>query len=154
MKLRNNESSAFDVKVGVHQGSVLSPLLFITVLDALSTEFREGLPWELLYADDLALIAESEADLIVKIKLWKDGMEAKGLRVNMGKTKVMICRAKGVQVENSGKWPCSVCHKGVARNSIKCTSCMKWVRKNCNSLKEGFEPGHGLPSVLYGGHQQ
>ena len=35
-----------EVKVGVHQGSVLSPLLFIIVLEALSREFRSGVPWE------------------------------------------------------------------------------------------------------------
>jgi hypothetical protein len=39
---------------------VQSPLLFIIILEALSTEFRTGVPWELLYADDLFLIAESE----------------------------------------------------------------------------------------------
>ena len=43
----------------MHQGSVLSPLLFIIVLEALSREFREGLPMELLYADDLVLVAET-----------------------------------------------------------------------------------------------
>ncbi len=47
-------SEEFEVKVGVHQGSVLSPLLFITVMDALSKGVRGGLPWQLLYADDLA----------------------------------------------------------------------------------------------------
>ena len=52
-------SEEFEVKVGVHQGSVLSPLLFIIVLEALSREFRCGVPWEDLYADDLVIIAES-----------------------------------------------------------------------------------------------
>ena len=32
----------FDAKVGVHQGSVLSPLLFIIVLEAFSHEFCSG----------------------------------------------------------------------------------------------------------------
>ena len=38
--------------VGVHQGSVLSPQLFITVLDALPKEFHTGCPLEPIYADD------------------------------------------------------------------------------------------------------
>ena len=40
--INGRESKAFNVKVGVHQGSVLIPLLFIIVLEALSREFREG----------------------------------------------------------------------------------------------------------------
>ena len=61
------------MKVGVHQGSVLSPLLFIIVLEALSREFSTGLPWELLYVDDLVLIAESIEDLERKFEKWKSG---------------------------------------------------------------------------------
>ena len=52
-------SEEFEVKVGVHKGLVFSPLLFITVLEALSPEFCSGVPWEDLYADDLVIIAES-----------------------------------------------------------------------------------------------
>ena len=39
-------SGEFAVKVGVYQGSVLSPLLFIMVLEALSRELCAGVPWE------------------------------------------------------------------------------------------------------------
>ena len=39
-------SEEFEVKVSVHQGSVLSPLLLIIVLEALSRDLRSGLPWE------------------------------------------------------------------------------------------------------------
>ena len=68
VKLGGGESVEFAVKVGVHQGSVLSPLLFIIVLEALSKKFRTGLPWELFYADDLALLAESKEELLEMIR--------------------------------------------------------------------------------------
>ena len=51
-------SEEFDFGVCVHQGSVLSPLLFILVLKALSRELCTGCPWELLYAT-LMISAES-----------------------------------------------------------------------------------------------
>ena len=51
-------SEQFEVKVGLHQGSVLSsPLLFTVVIDVVSSEARSGLSSELLYADDLVLMA-------------------------------------------------------------------------------------------------
>ena len=87
-RLRDGESKEFGVKVGVHQGSVLSPLLFTIVLEALSREFKCGLPWELLYADDLDLMAELEDKLLEKFELRRSGMEDKGLRVNMDKSKI------------------------------------------------------------------
>ena len=48
----------------MHQGSALSPLLFVIVMEALSREFRVTLSWELLCADDLVVIAETEDCLI------------------------------------------------------------------------------------------
>ena len=59
VRVDNCFSDSFNVNVGVHQGSVLSPLLFIIVLEALSHEFRTGCPWKLLYAGDLVIIAET-----------------------------------------------------------------------------------------------
>jgi len=48
---------------------------------------RAALPWELelLYADDLVVIAENEGDLIKRLNEWKDNMENRGMRVNMKK---------------------------------------------------------------------
>jgi len=43
----------------MYQGSALTPLLFVIVIEALPKEFRVALPWELLYADDLVVIAET-----------------------------------------------------------------------------------------------
>ena len=71
--------------VSVHQGSILSHLLFIVVLEALSREFRTGASWELLYAADLIIMMESAEECVRKLLAWKRGMEAKGPRVNMKK---------------------------------------------------------------------
>ena len=85
---------------------MLSPLLFIIVMKALSRRFDDrGLPWELLYAVDLVLLADSENDLKRKLQRWKNGLVAKELRVNVGKTKVMKCGDGLQKVVDSGKYP-------------------------------------------------
>ena len=128
-------SDEFEVKVGVHQGSVLSPLLFIIVLEALSREFRCGVPWEDLYADDLVIIAESLEECVRRLLTWKEAMEEKGLRVNAGKTKIMICGTGLDLLQSSGEFPCAVCRTGVGSNSIFCKGCKHWVHKKCSGLK-------------------
>jgi len=40
-------------------------------MKALSREFRVAFPWELLYADDLGVLAETEDDLIKRLKEWR-----------------------------------------------------------------------------------
>ena len=61
--LNGQFSDKFNIKFGVHQDAVLSPLLFITVIEALSREFKVGCPWELLYTDDLVPKADTLEDL-------------------------------------------------------------------------------------------
>src|SRR6218665_1642582 len=48
-------TGGFEIRVGVHQGSCLSPLLFIIVMDAVLEHVDREVPWNMLYADDLAL---------------------------------------------------------------------------------------------------
>ena len=57
-------SEEFEVKIGLRQGSVLSPLLFISVLDLVSrkTVMKDAMK-KLLYADDLALVANGKQQL-------------------------------------------------------------------------------------------
>ena len=107
--------------VGVHQGSVLSPLLFILVLEAISREFCTGVPLELLYADELVLITDTQEECISKLKAWKAGMESKRFHVNMKKTKFMLSAGDLDVLKKSRKNPCAVCCKGVGNNSIECS---------------------------------
>ena len=120
VRVGSEYSDPIDVSVGVHQGSVLSPLLFIIVMEALSQEFRTGCPWELLYdADDLVIVAETLEELKSQLKQWKNGLESKGLKVNVGKTKVMCSSPDAAKsVDKSVKFPCAVCFSGVGANSI------------------------------------
>ena len=111
-------SEEFEVKVGVHQGSVLSPLLFIIVLEALSRDLRPGVPWELLYADDLVIVTESLEEGVEKLKNWKAGLQERGLNVNMAKTKCIVSGIGLDKLKDSGKYPCSVCRQGVGANYL------------------------------------
>jgi hypothetical protein len=135
VRCTSGQTELFEVKVGLHQGSVLSPLLFIIVMEALSRKFRGSVPWELLYADDLVLVAETKEDLLVKVKAWKDGLESKGLRVNVSKTKVMHSVVDSGRQVDSGKYPCGICRSGVGSNSIFCGSCKHWIHYRCSGVK-------------------
>ena len=64
-------SKSFDVKVGLHQGSILSPLLFAVVMDVVSSEERSGLLSELRYADDLVLMAPTMEQLGKPVAEWR-----------------------------------------------------------------------------------
>ena len=80
-------SEEFEVKISIHQGSVLWPLLFAIVVDVLTENARRGVVIELLYADNLVIMSETMKDL--KERFWneKDALESKGLKVNTKKNK-------------------------------------------------------------------
>ena len=112
VRTTEGDSKAFNVKVGLHQGSVLSHLLFVIVMEIITSQVLllllliinlSGLPLELLYADDLILMAESEESLHDKILKWKSGLQPKVLKMNTGKTKVMIGCSMKDRVEEKGE---------------------------------------------------
>ena len=153
VRVNGELSNDFPVEVGVHQGSVLSPLLFIMVLEALSMEFRSGLPFEMLYADDLVLIAENEIEAQEKYRRWRDGLNSKGLRVNVDKTKVLVSREGGGTAVVEGRWPCAVCRKGVGNNSVRCTRCDQWVHYRCSGVRGRLQDeGNYVCGVCRGEH--
>src|SRR3989442_692066 len=77
--------------------------------------------------DAIFIVRQGQENLLGKLK-------EKGLRVNTGKTKVMNCKVRVGQVENSGKYPCGICRSGVGDNAIRCTSCKKWIHKRCSRV--------------------
>ncbi len=124
-------SEEFSIRVGVHQWSALSPLLFITVMqETTKPAGRESLK-ELLYADDLVLMPESEEGAVEKLRSWQRGMERRGLRVNMEKMKVMISGEEPMVRVDSGRYSCGCCGRGMGENLVWCAGCESWCHQRC-----------------------
>lgn len=64
---------------------MLSALLFVMWLGAVSIEMRSRYSWELFYADDLALVSVSLESLKGKLGIWKESLEPKGLDLQLQK---------------------------------------------------------------------
>lgn len=84
-------SPPFAINVGVHQGSALSPLLFILCMDTATSDIQAPHPWSLLYADDVGLTNETRGGLQQQVQEWKDHLEANGMRLNLKKTEYLEC---------------------------------------------------------------
>ena len=97
------------------------------------------MPWELLYADDLGLIAETEKELLEKVDVWRIGMESKRLRVNMAKTKIMKCQPKAGLREETGKYPCGVCKKGSVQIQFFVWDVVNGFTRNVASVLENLK---------------
>ena len=93
--MAERDSRASSVKVTLHCGSVLSPLLLVIAVEDLFVKNygQVCLGSCLLYADDLVSMAEIEEILCEKIVKWKPGMDVKGLTMNTKKTNVLwLCQ--------------------------------------------------------------
>ena len=90
-------SEAFEVNEGVRQGCCLSPLLFIIFMDKIikqaelkgNVEVGEVIMKILAYADDLILLAENVRDLQGGVDSLNAACEEYGMKISVGKTKVM-----------------------------------------------------------------
>jgi len=81
----------FPIDIGL-QGSALSPFLFTTVMDELTREIQDEIPWCMLFADDIVLIDESREGVNTKLERSRDTLEAKGFRLSRSKTEYLHCR--------------------------------------------------------------
>ena len=84
-------SEHFGVGVGLRQGSALSPLLlFIMVMNLISGKVSEQEELKkILYADDLAVVADNKKDLQKTLQEWSNTFRKHGLQMNLEKTEVM-----------------------------------------------------------------
>ena len=85
---------------------------------------------QMTWSLSLKLLKELQEKLI----LWKTNMEGKGLRVNTGKTNVLISGLGLDVLQKSGKDPCDVYLKGIYTNTIFCGGCSSWIHKKCSGI--------------------
>ena len=57
------ESSKFNVELCLHQGSALSPYLFLILMDVLTERVRKEAPVSMLFADDIVLCGDKDVDM-------------------------------------------------------------------------------------------
>jgi hypothetical protein len=55
----DGDTNDFPIKIGQHQGSALSPYLFALVMDEIVRDIQGGIPWCMLFTDDVVLVDES-----------------------------------------------------------------------------------------------
>ena len=88
----------FQVEVGLHQGSAISPYLFALILDEITRGIQEGIPWSMIFADDIVLVAESAEGLNYRLEHWREALEDNGLRVSREKTEYMRCDFSSIEI--------------------------------------------------------
>ena len=83
-------SEEFSFNIGLRQGSALSPLLFIMVMELISRKIStKDVLRKMMYADDLAIIAESKQELQEVLEEQKGVFKKHGLRMSLEKTQLM-----------------------------------------------------------------
>ncbi|KAK3544356.1 hypothetical protein QTP86_009061 [Hemibagrus guttatus] len=83
------QTEEFNVEVGLHQGSALSPFLFAMVMDQLSEEVRQESPWTMMFADDIVICSESREQVEENLERWRFALERRGMKVSRSKTEYM-----------------------------------------------------------------
>jgi hypothetical protein len=94
-------TDAFEVRQGVRQGCILSPILFLVVIDdvlttTVGTDERYGIQWRpfnrlshLDYADDVCFLAHTNSGLKHMCQALQDNGKRACLNINAQKTKTM-----------------------------------------------------------------
>lgn len=109
----NRSSETFPIKDGLRQGGVMSPTLFIIVMDDIikatklnSHQVNIGYHrlqpvsiGECAFADDIMICTSTETHLQEKLIQWTQELKRRGLKINVQKTKVMHIGKESKSIE-------------------------------------------------------
>ena len=82
-------TESFKIKVGLHQGSALSPFLFAVKMDRLADEIRREPPWIMLFADDIVICEETREEVERRLESWRYALERRAMKLSRSKTEYL-----------------------------------------------------------------
>ena len=94
MRCAVGTTESFKVKVGLHQGSALSPFLFTMIMDRLTDEVRREPPWTMLFADDIVICEKTREEMERRLESWRYALERRGMKLCRSKTEY-LCINRG-----------------------------------------------------------
>jgi hypothetical protein len=71
VQISDRYTNDFLINIGLHQGSALSSYLFGLVMDEVIRDIQGGIPWYMLFVDDVILVDESRTGVDQKLELWR-----------------------------------------------------------------------------------
>jgi hypothetical protein len=72
VRTSDGDTNDFPINIELHQGSALSPYLFALVINEVTRDIQGGIPWCMLFVDNVILVDESRTGLT---RSWSYGDE-------------------------------------------------------------------------------
>jgi hypothetical protein len=64
----DGDTNEFLINIGLHQKSVLSSYLFVLVMDDVARDIQGGIPYCMLFIDDVILVNKNRTEVDQKLK--------------------------------------------------------------------------------------
>ena len=140
-------TESFKVKVGLHQGSALSPFLFAMIMDRLTDEVRKESPWTMLFANDIVICEETREKVERRLESWKYALERRGMKASRSKTKYLCINGENddetVKMEDT-KLPRVKEFKYLGSTVQECGGCEREVKKRVQAGWNGWRRVSGV----------
>jgi len=94
------DTEYFPVDIGLHQGSTWSPFLFMVIMDELTREIQDEVPWCMLFDEDIVLIDETRGGPNAKLKKWRHSLESRGFILSRSKSEYLRCGFSGAEADS------------------------------------------------------
>jgi hypothetical protein len=91
VRTSDGDTNDFSINIELYQGSALSSYLFDLVMDEITRDIQDDIPWCMLFTDDVVLVDESRTGVGQKLELWRRTLEAKYFRLSRSKMEYMKC---------------------------------------------------------------